>query len=255
MIIKSIYKKIHISILVYVLGIISVITGLFKAFLIMYLILFIHELGHIIMAIIFKYNISKINIYPFGGYTIFDVDINKNSFAEFMVFFGGILFQFILSIIFKIYVDNSTYLYRTFNMYNINILLFNLLPIIPLDGSKVLNILFNKIFSFKMSHILSIYISYIGILLIFIINYKNLNMCIILFLLLNLIIKEHKNHIYIFNRFLIERYIKNIKFKKNNFIIGNTVKNMKKYMRNIFIIDNIYFSEKEVLEGRFNHLY
>lgn len=241
--------------MIYVLGILSVVTGLFKAFLIMYLIVFIHELGHITMALIFKYNINKITIYPFGGYTIFDVDINKNSFEEFMVFFGGILFQIILSIIFKIYVDNSTYLYRTFSIYNTNILLFNLLPIIPLDGSKVLNILFNKMLPFKISHKLSIYISYILIIVVFIINYKNLNMCMILFLILNILVEEHKNHIYIFNKFLVERYIKDIKFKKNNFIIGNTVKNMKKYMKNIFIIDNMYISEKEVLEDRFNNFY
>lgn len=252
MIIKTIYKKIHINYLVYLLGILSVITGLFKAFLIMYLIVITHELGHITMALIFKYNINKINIYPFGGYTIFDGDINKNSFAEFMVFFGGILFQLILSIVFRIYIDNSTYLYRTFNMYNTNILLFNLLPIIPLDGSKILNILFNKILPFKVSHKLSIYISYVLITIVFIINYKNLNMCMILILILNILIEEHKNHAYIFNKFLVERYIKNIKFKKNNFINGEKVNNMRKYMRNIFIIDNTYFSENEVLKDRFS---
>lgn len=253
MIIKNIYKKIHISPFFYLLGILSIITGLFKAFLIMYLIIIIHELGHIVMALIFNYDIKKINIYPFGGYTIFDVDINKNILSEFMVFLGGILFQFIFYILFNVCVKSNTYTHIIFNSYNITILLFNLLPIIPLDGSKLLNIILNKFFAFKTSHILSIYISYILILLSLILNYKNLNKCIILFLLLNLLVNEHKNHNFIFNRFLLERYIKNIQFKKNNFIINNRLSNMKKYVRNVFIVNNRYLSEKEVLKDKFNY--
>lgn len=250
MIIKNFYKKIYISPFFYLLGILSIITGVFKAFMIMYLIIFVHELGHITMALIFKYGINKINIYPFGGYTIFDVDINKGFFSEFMVFLGGILFQFIFSIIFNFAIDDI-YIHRIFNSYNTTILTFNLLPIIPLDGSKLLNIILNKIFPFKISHLLSIYLSYIFIIILFITNYRNLNMCIMAFLLLNILINEHKNHIFIFNNFLIERYIKDLHFRKNNFILGKRVNNMKKYLKNIFIVDNKYLTEKEVLADRF----
>ena len=38
----------------------------------MYLIVLTHELGHITIGIIFKYDIKQIKIYPFGGYTIFN---------------------------------------------------------------------------------------------------------------------------------------------------------------------------------------
>ena len=252
MIIKNIYKKININPFFYLIGILSVITGLFKSFIIMYLIIFIHELGHITMALIFDYNIVKINIYPFGGYTVFDMDINKSVIPEFMVFIGGVLFQFIFSPIFNLIVDNNSYIYNIFNSYNKTILLFNLLPIIPLDGSKLLNIILNTILPFKSSHILTIYSSYIALIILLIFNMGNLNIYIMAILLLELILIEHKNHIYIFNKFLLERYIKNVKFKKNNFILGNKVNNMKKYRNNVFIINNKYLCEKEMLINGFN---
>ena len=204
-------SKININPFFYFFGFLSIITGLFKPFLIMYLIVFIHEVGHITMALMFKYKIKKINIYPFGGYTIFESDINTPFINEFMVFLGGILFQTIFFLISKQILDNSSYTYELIENYNLSILMFNLLPILPLDGSKVLNIFLNKIYPFKKSHLLTIYISYIAILMLIIFSLKNINLVLMIFLLLILLIKEHKRHKLIFNMFLVERYIKNIK--------------------------------------------
>ena len=199
------------------------------------------------MALIFNFKIKKINIYPFGGYTIFEYDINSKFISEFMLFLGGILFQIILFIIITNLIDNNSYFYKIFENYNISILIFNLLPIIPLDGSKLLNMIFNKIFSFKMSHLITIYISFILTILL-LIYYRKLNMILISILLVFTTIKEYKNHKLIFRLFILERYIKDLKFNKNNFIVGNNLNKMKKYLNNIFIINNNYFNEKEVLK-------
>jgi len=204
------------------------------------------------MALIFKYKIVKINIYPFGGYTIFDSDINTSLLNEFMVFLGGILFQTIFFIIAKYTLDNYSYTYKLISNYNLTILIFNLLPIIPLDGAKVLNIALNKLFSFKTSHLISIYISYISIIILIIFVSNNLNMILMFILILTLLIKEHKSHKYIFNKFLLERYIKNIKFKSNNFIKNINLYKMKKYYNNIFIYKNKYIDEKEALSLKYH---
>ena len=74
-----------------------------------------------------------------------------------------------------------------------------------------------------------------------------------IFLLLTLLIKEHKKHKLIFNMFLIERYIKSIKFKNNNFIKRKDIKLMKKYCNNIFVNNNKYIDEKELLLKYFNY--
>ena len=204
------------------------------------------------MALIFGYKIKKINIYPFGGYTIFEHDINTPFITEFMVFLGGILFQILFFLITKNLIDDTSYTYNLMKNYNLSILIFNMIPIIPLDGSKILNILFNKILPFKKSHLLTIYISYIFVLILLIFSIKNLNILLMIFLLFSLIIKEHKSHKYIFNTFLLERYIKDIKFKKIHFIKNMDVKYMKKYVRNIFIYSNRYIDEKEALQNKFS---
>ena len=75
--------------------------------------------------------------------------------------------------------------------YNTTILLFNLLPIIPLDGSKVLNILLNTIIPFKKSHILTIYISFISVFILIILYYKDINMIMMSILLIIMIRNEY----------------------------------------------------------------
>ena len=249
--IKNILNKIYISPFLYLFAFFCILFGLFKMFLIVYLIIIMHELGHITMALLFKYEIIKINIYPFGGYTIFNYDLNTNFISEFMLFIGGILFQLLLYFIFNIYVDNTSYIYKLFINYNITLILFNILPIIPLDGSKVLNILLNTIFPFDLSNKITIFISYITSILLFIVYYKNINVVIMVILFIVFTYKESKNNKYIFNRFLIERYIKNLRFKNNNFIFGNNAKSIKKYKNNVFIINNKYVIEKELIKERY----
>ena len=245
-------NKININPFFYFLALISVFTGLFKQFLIMYVIIIVHEFGHIFFALIFKYKIIKINIYPFGGYSIFQNDLNISFIKEFLVFLGGILFQFILYLIFKYNINNYSFIYKVFINYNTSIILFNLIPIIPLDGSKVINILLNNFISFKYAHLITIYISYIFVFILIVLFYNNLNMNIMILLLLFLLIKEHKIHKYLFNNFLVERLVKEIKFKKNNFINKLNLNKMMKYRNNIFIIDNRYISEKEILYKKYN---
>ena len=64
------------------------------------------------------------------------------------------------------------FLKHPFYEYNLYILLFNLLPIFPLDGSKIFNLFLNQLFSFKKSHIYSIILSII--MLSFFLFQKNL---------------------------------------------------------------------------------
>lgn len=218
----------------------------------MYLIIIVHEFGHIFFALLFKYKIIKINIYPFGGYSIFQNDLNISFIKEFLVFLGGILFQFILYLIFKYNINNYSFIYKIFINYNTSIILFNLIPIIPLDGSKVINILLNNFISFKYAHLITIYISYIFVFIMIVLFHNNLNMNIMILLLLFLLIKEHKIHKYLFNNFLVERLVKEIRFKKNNFINKLNLNKMMKYRNNIFIIDNRYISEKEILYKKYN---
>lgn len=239
MITKNIFK---IHILYYVVAFVSFLTGNFKNFIIFSSIIVVHETGHIIGACIFKWKIDKVILLPFGGITIFKELIDKPLKQEFIITILGPLFQLVFYLIFK---DNSV-----FNHYNIAILLFNLLPIYPLDGSKILNVFLNKFISFKNSHILTIVVSGITVtILLFKIRY-NLLLLLILFFLIVEIIKEIGKHKYYFNRFLLERYLYNYDYRKRKTITKLT--QMKKQTKHLFKIGNNYFLEKEIINKLFD---
>jgi len=240
--ITKIIFKIHP--LFYLVALVCFLTGWFKNFVIFSSIICVHELGHFFFAICFKWRIEKILLLPFGGITIFNEKIDKPLLEEFFIALGGPIFQFIYFCIFK---DNTV-----FFTYNMAILIFNLLPIYPLDGSRILNIFFNILIPFKMSHLLSIIISYISFSLLFIyflLERNILFLFIILFVLLE-IFKETIKHNYYFSRFLLERYMYNCIFKKEKVI--NHISKMKKQTRHIFNIGNNYYTEREIIRKLFD---
>ena len=182
------------------------ITGNFKVFFFFTIIIIIHELGHILWALYYNWQIEKIIILPFGALTIFHEKLNKPLKEEFIILIMGPLFQIIFTYFF---VKNNNLL----NYSNL-ILAFNLLPIHPLDGSKLLNIILNKLTNFKKSHIITIYISFITIIIIVIKENFNLIFTIILLFITIKVVDEYKNHNIIFNKFLLERYTNKFNFKK-----------------------------------------
>lgn len=239
---KTIFK---IHPLYYLVAFLSIITGLFKDFIYITLLIFIHEIGHTIGALYYKWNIKKIIILPFGGITIFNEYINKSLKEEFVILILGPLFQILFYFILCFLNIESTLITN----YHYSLLLFNLLPIIPLDGSKLLNIILNKITNFKLSHMLTIYISILTIIFLLIKN-KNMVLYIIIFFILLKVIKEYKEHKYIFNKFLFERYNYDLVFKKKKTIKGIKLNKMKKEYKHIFY-DNKHYTEKEILKRYF----
>lgn len=220
----------------FLIAFISIFTGQFKSFVILNIIFFIHELGHIIGSILFKWKIDKIIVLPFGCLTVFKENLNKPLIEELIIVLLGPIFQlFTLKLSFE---------------YNLTILIFNLLPIFPLDGSKILNIILNKIFCFKKSHLLTIFISFIMILLLIKLEFSLTIILIVLFLLIK-IIDEYKNHDLIFNKFLLERYLYSFKFKRRKTI--SKIDNIYKDYCHIIKINGKYYTEKEILEKKFDN--
>ena len=209
---------IKVNICSYILFLISIFTGNFKKFIIITLITIFHEIGHIIVSILFKFKIEKIVIVPFGLITIFNKPINTKIYKDLIITLMGPLFQFLLFFIIK---DEKVL------SINYNLLLFNLIPIIPLDGSKLLNILFELIFPLKFSYMLSLFVS-----LIILFSFLKLNLTVILVVLIYLInnIKYYKNFKIYFNKFLLERYLYDYNFKV---IKVNKITSFKKYKKHI----------------------
>jgi len=243
---KNILNKIYIHPLFIMTLFIFVSIGYFRFLIYFMLLILIHELGHIIVSLLFKWNIDKIIILPFGGLTKYNEMINRPLIEEFLIAISGIIFQFLFYLSVKDFID-----YEYFSFINYFIILFNLIPIYPLDGSKILNIFFIIITSFKNSLSLTIIISYIFII-IFSLLFFNINKIIafvLIFLMLevNKLYKERKE---LFNKFLLERYLNEFKFKKKKTI--NNVDKMKKDYRHLFYIDGRYLTENYFLKKMFD---
>lgn len=189
------------------------LCGYLKIGIIIFLIVLFHELGHIFFIKLFKYKIINVTLYPFGGITKIDKDINTPLNKELLIACGGIIFQLILFIIIyfvPINVITKELLYK----YNMSILLFNMLPIIPLDGSIIINSLLNKIFSYKVSYYLYIIISIIFSIFYLFFNYwYSLNNYLIVSLFIIKTYYAIKNYKYLKTRFLLERYLNKYEYK------------------------------------------
>lgn len=224
------------------------ITGHFRDFITFTIIIIIHELGHIVGGIIFNWKINQIILLPFGAITIFKTLINTKIKEQLIISILGPLFQIIFFLIIKQFTNLSPKIIY----YNYALLIFNLLPIYPLDGSKILNSTLNLILPFKTSHIISNIISVLILLLMFL-NIQSLIVLLTIIFLSIKVIKEIYNHKYILNKFLYERYNYDINFKKEK-----TVSNINKmYLncRHIFFIENKYYTEKKLLSIMFDNQY
>lgn len=243
---KNILNKIYIHPFFLLTLFIFVTMGYFRFLVYFMLLIMIHELGHILISLIFKWNIDKIIILPFGGLTKYNEIINKKLIEEFLIASAGIIFQIIFYFLIKNYIS-----YKYFSVINYFIIIFNLIPIYPLDGSKILNIFFNIITSYKNSLSLTIIVSYIFII-IFSLLFFNINKIfafVIIFLLfeVNKLYKERKE---LFNKFLLERHLNDFKFKRKKTI--NNVNKMKKDCRHLFYIDGKYLTENYFLKKMFD---
>ena len=224
--------------LTYIIILSVLLCGYFNYFMTISIILLIHDLGHIILLKAYKYKINKITILPFGSIINSNINTSIKSSRLFLISIMGIMMQLVLYVIFYYlynYLLINDITYNIFLFYNKLIIIFNLLPIIPLDGSKVLLSLLEVLFPYKISlYILNI-ISIITIIIFILTNTITLNLILISSYLLSRTIIEIYNHEYIFNNFLINRYLNKLSFRKIKYI-----KNKKYIYKNKYnFINNI----------------
>ena len=133
----------------------------------------IHEIGHLIAGIIFGMKPKKIEIMPYGlsiSFKIIPKDYNKKiikgNFLElkkiFVALAGPLTNIIIIIICSNLKIDTSTKL--LINYSNIWLILFNLLPIYPLDGGRILKGILHILFGRYQSEIYTNIISFISII-------------------------------------------------------------------------------------------
>lgn len=247
---KKFLNKFKINNYTYLFLLICCLCGYIKNILIIFSICLIHELGHIFFIKLFNYEVISIELLPFGGFTTIDKKINTSINKDILIAVGGIVFQSILFIF--VYLLKNSFNIITYNLiinYNFILIIFNLIPIIPLDGSNIIHLLLEKRFSYHLSYYVNFFISLIVLIIFLIINYvyKLDNYFIISFLLYK-IVMYIKNYKYTKKRFLLERYLYDLDYQK----IDNHTKNinsLKKGVLHYFKENNKYIKENKKIEN------
>lgn len=248
---KNTWVKIefHYTFLIMALGL--VLTGHFINLIVFTSLILIHEFGHYFIAKLLNYKVDKIVLYPYGGITKLDTLINTKIEKDIIVAASGLIMQTIYYLIITLLFTKGIireYIYDLFYMYHNSMLFFNLLPVIPLDGSKIVNLFLAKYFNFNLSNNLSVAISLFTIIFLLIsgIYENNYSFLLTVSVLMQNIYNFYKEIVYIYNRFLLERYLYDFDYKKIK-ILKNKNK-MYKNRKHIFLKNNKIINEKEYLK-------
>lgn len=244
------FCKIKINNYTYLFFLICALVGYLKNIIIIFSICLFHELGHIFFIKLFKYNIDCIELLPFGGYTQVNKKINSSINKDIIINLGGVFFQLILLLFLFLFKHRFNIItYNLIYQYNLILMFFNLIPVIPLDGNNIIHLLFEKIFSYELSYKLNFIVSLISILSFLFINYYfNIDNYFIFSFLIYKSLTYLKDYKYLKNRFLLERYLYDLEYKK----IENNTKNLnelKKEVLHYFKENNKYIKEKNRIKN------
>ncbi|WP_066292886.1 M50 family metallopeptidase [Bacillus sp. FJAT-29937] len=215
-------KYIYIHPLLWVVIGLAVMTAHFIELSLFLLIIFVHEMGHAAAASFFSWRIKRIALLPFGGVAEIEEHGNRPLKEELIVILSGPLQHiWLIGAAYVLYQFSflSEGMYELFIQYNLMVLLFNLLPIWPLDGGKLVFLFLSIFQSFPNAHRRALLISAACTLLfsvlILIFSPINLNIWVVIAFLLFSLYHEWKQSRYVFMRFLLERYYgKNSDFRQ-----------------------------------------
>ena len=203
--------RIKINLKIFIFIAIFLITGQIKIYGILMFFAFIHELGHLIAGIVMKFKPNSLKIMPMGISINFDIlpqeyntkVLNGNllKLKKIFIAIAGPLVNIIIIFIMLLIngkIDEQTRILCIYS--NFLIAIFNLIPIYPLDGGRILK----GIISLRLGHLESIKItneiSNICIIVLTAISsiaiyyYKNIAILFIITYLWTLIIIQNKRY-------------------------------------------------------------
>lgn len=150
--------KIKLNLYTFLAIILFFLTGQIEIYILVMLFSLIHELSHMICGVILGFKINAIRILPLGFSIDFQptvCDYNKKilksnviSLKKIIVAFAGPLINFIIFIIGVVNNWNNNIIYANFLIF-----IFNMIPIYPLDGGRILKSTFKIFLGHKKANI------------------------------------------------------------------------------------------------------
>lgn len=192
--------EITISYLIICVASICIIAGIFDSFLYCLFAIIIHESGHIILMCTFGYAPEKIKISLFE-ISISDRKRQERSFIQnFLIIFFGPFSNFICFILFYLLylIGNDFFLYPA--AANLSVGLFNILPVMSLDGGQLLYLVLCRFFSESISQrvvnvitfIIIFPLAFFGFVLLFNSKYNFSLLIVCIYLVLSLLCRNNK---------------------------------------------------------------
>ncbi|MDC3412466.1 M50 family metallopeptidase [Aquibacillus sp. 3ASR75-11] len=205
---------------------IAILTGTFVEWMVIFSIVLIHELGHFVMAKHFKWRVNKIMLWVFGGVMDTDEHGGRPIKEELLVVLAGPMqhiWMYGLIFFASSFTSIPPSLLDLAFDYNTTILIFNLLPIWPLDGGKMCLLWLSLLLPYRKAHSLTIVCSIIICVSGVILYFMNPSFTLSAVLLISFILWENrlewKQRYYVFLRFLMKRHKNNCKIGRISPII------------------------------------
>lgn len=249
----------------FVLGI-GMITGYFREVIMVFMIVFVHEMGHALAAHYFKWNIRKIELLPFGGVAEMNESTNRPMREELIVVLAGPfqhLWMIGLSFLFLPFSFWTVQDHQLFLMHNLMILGFNMLPIWPLDGGRLVHLLCCKHWPYKRASEYTLFFSVSAIVALLAVTITllpfHLNLWVVISFLFIANYLEWKQRHYTFMRFLLERQSNPLTYYEkrqisvtNNTLIKDALQKLyRDYYHTISVGVTMNIKEEEILEKYF----
>lgn len=182
----------------------------------MFVIVLIHEMGHVSVAKELGWKVTQIQLLPFGGVAIVEDETAADPLDEIVVALAGPFMN--MAMIFVSFLFWKSGVWTTewtafFMKANMLIAGFNLLPIWPLDGGRIVQALLFYRFPYRQASLLSLGASCLFAALMFGLGliHVQLNLMVIAVYLSYMNIQAFLRFPYQFMRFLMGKYVQQTK--------------------------------------------
>ena len=203
--------QIRLNLKIFIFIILFIITRQIEIYGILMLFAMIHELGHMLVGILLGFKPNSLNIMPFGvsvGFRVTCKNYNHKigkanllAVKKLIIALAGPLTNLIITIIYLVADLSFLGLDRQLVIYgNILLGIFNLIPIYPLDGGRIIKNILHILYGLEEAYHYTNMISNITIAIltavtsIGILYFKNIGILLILGYLWFLVIKENRKY-------------------------------------------------------------
>lgn len=202
--------RIRIDLKIFIFLFLFYLTNQIEIYLTIMFFCLIHELGHVVMGLLLRLKLEKIELMPCGLSVSFkgEIEETKIETKNLLIALAGPLVSLMLVLIYT-YI-NPVYILKEEAIYsNVLILIFNLIPLYPLDGGRIIRGILHMRFSKdqvneminKISNITMVIITIISSIAVY--YFKNIAIFLICLFLWIITLREN-------DKFRMEKNIKTL---------------------------------------------